>query len=212
MKSRRILKEIYVKIKPEIEEKLKEFENIYKSDEKTFMELIFCLLTPQSKAETCWNTVLKMKRKGFLKNAKIKDLIDVLKGIRFRNNKANYIVNAQKMFVKDGKIVLREVLNQYDDELEIREFLVKNVKGLGMKEASHFLRNIGKGQNIAILDRHILRCLKDFGVIKETPLSLSKNKYLEIEDRMRKFSEEIGIPISHLDFVCWYLKTGRIFK
>jgi len=83
---------------------------------------------------------------------------------------------------------------------------------MGYKEASHFLRNIGLGKDMAILDRHILKNLKAFGVINDIPRALSRKKYLEIEEKMRKFSHEIGIPISHLDLLFWSRQTGEIFK
>ena len=97
------------------------------------------------------------------------------------------------------------------DAIKAREWLVKNIKGYGYKEASHFLRNIGKGFELAILDRHILKNLVEFNVIDGIP-ALTKKKYYEIEKKMKEFSERIGIPMAYLDFVLWYKQTGRIFK
>ncbi|MBU1630565.1 MAG: DNA lyase, partial [Candidatus Omnitrophica bacterium] len=100
------------------------------------------------------------------------------------------------------------------DRTEMSEaILIPNgVKGIGYKEASHFLRNIGLGENIAILDRHILRNLKELGVIKEILSSISKKKYLEIEGKMKEFSVSANIPMDHLDLVFWYKETGEVFK
>jgi N-glycosylase/DNA lyase len=86
------------------------------------------------------------------------------------------------------------------------------VQGLGYKEAGHFLRNIGRGDNIAILDRHILRHMIQYRMIQKIPGSLTKRKYLEIENRLRKFSNRIGIPMAELDLLFWYRSTGEIFK
>jgi N-glycosylase/DNA lyase len=83
---------------------------------------------------------------------------------------------------------------------------------LGYKEASHFLRNIGFGENLAILDRHILKNLVLLGVIESIPKGIIKNKYLEIEEKMAKLSKKIDVPMSHLDIVLWYKETGEIFK
>ena len=88
----------------------------------------------------------------------------------------------------------------------------QNVKGMGMKEASHFLRNIGFGGELAILDRHILKNLVAVGVIPEIPKSLSPKKYLAIESAMLEFSRSMGIPMDHLDIVLWYKEAGAIFK
>lgn len=96
--------------------------------------------------------------------------------------------------------------------MSLRKFCVEKIKGIGFKEASHFLRNIGFGQNIAILDRHILKNLKLYNVIDVIPDNLSEKKYLEIENKMRGFSKKIGIDIEHLDFVLWYKEAGEVFK
>jgi len=79
-------------------------------------------------------------------------------------------------------------------------------------QASHFLRNMGFGENIAILDRHILKNLMLLGVIEEIPHSLSKKRYLDIERRMRIFASKIGVRMSHLDLVLWYKEVGEVFK
>ncbi len=104
------------------------------------------------------------------------------------------------------------MLTQQKNVFSKREWLVKDVKGIGYKEASHFLRNIGFGKQIAILDRHILKNLKLYGVIGDIPKMLSRKKYFEIEKKMMDFSKEIEIPMSHLDLLFWYKETGEIFK
>jgi len=81
-----------------------------------------------------------------------------------------------------------------------------------MKEASHFLRNIGLGKDLAILDRHILKNLKEYGVINEIPKSITKKVYIAIEDKMREFSKRINIPMDELDLLFWSKETGIIFK
>ena len=95
---------------------------------------------------------------------------------------------------------------------ETREWFVKNVKGLGYKEASHFLRNIGLGKNFAILDVHILKNLKRYKVIKKIPPSISKKTYIKIEESVREFSGRINIPLEELDLLFWSHETGVIFK
>ncbi len=197
---------LYYLIKDEIASKLKEFEKAGKSEEKAFKELIFCLLTPQSKAETCWNAVENLFRKGVILKGDFDEIVNELKGVRFKFNKARYIMEARKFF---GEILRK--INELESA-EAREWLVKNVKGMGYKEASHFLRNIGKGYELAILDRHILKNLTFFKVIDKIPSVLTKKRYIQIEEKMRKFAKRTGIPMAYLDFVLWYKQTGRIFK
>ncbi len=209
-----IIVEAYSKIKSDIISKLSEFRNIWKekNDIIIFKELLFCLLTPQSKAENAWEIIKNLEKKNLLFEAKENILKDELRMVRFRNNKARYVRKAQKLFVKDGKPKIVDELEKLESPLEAREWLVRNVKGLGYKEASHFLRNIGLGEELTILDRHILKALLKFGVIKSLPKTLTRKKYIEIEKNMRDFSNKIDIPLSHLDFVFWQIQTERIFK
>lgn len=94
----------------------------------------------------------------------------------------------------------------------MREWLVGKVLGIGMKEASHFLRNIGLGKDLAILDRHILINLKEYDVIKEIPRYITRKVYIDIEDKMKKFSKLMSIPMDELDLLFWSKETGMIFK
>lgn len=208
------IKKIYSIKKNEISSRLKEFENIWsdRNDKEIFTELAFCILTPQSKAKSCWDAIVKLKDQNLLLKGNSEQIKQILNCVRFKNKKAQYLVNARKLFMKDGRVSIRPFLNMFADIYECREWLVKNIDGLGYKEASHFLRNIGLGEKIAILDRHILRSLNKLGIIEEVPGSISRAKYMEIEKIMIEFSKQIDIPLSHIDLLFWYKETGEIFK
>lgn len=207
------LQSLYRDRKDAIQKRLSEFREVMKwSDEDVFGELAFCLLTPQSSAKVCWDAVTKLKQQTLLIKGEPAQLEPVLKQVRFGESKARYIVEARDMFTKDGRVLIKPRLLSFYNPFELREWLVENVKGLGYKEASHFLRNIGLGENFAILDRHILRNLANLRVIPEIPVSLTKKRYLEIEERLRRFAMEIGIPMADLDLLLWSKETGWIFK
>jgi len=202
----------YKEKKKHIKKRLKEFRDLYGSkDEDIFAELCFCLLTPQSKAVYCDKAVKDLKRKGLLLKGSRRVIKTRLKGVRFPNNKAAYLIAARRIFRNGKNVNIKSKLGS-DDIFKTREWFVKNVKGLGYKEASHFLRNIGLGKDIAILDVHILRNLKKYGVIKKTPPSVTKKTYLSIENKMRAFSQMIKIPLEELDLLFWSSETGLIFK
>ena len=192
------LASIYLPIKPQIESRLQDFSRIWKqaSEEELFRELVFCLLTPQSKARTCWRAVERLERKCMIKEAGPEEITRELVGVRFNLRKGDYICLARSRF---SSCSLRDTLAGFSDAFAAREWLVANIKGLGYKEASHFLRNIGLGGDLAILDRHILKNLALLGVIDEVPASPSKKLYLEIEKKMIDFSREAKIPMPHLD-------------
>ena len=183
-----------------------------KDDTTLFSELAFCLLTPQSKAQCCWDAIRSIQRHDLLLSGTENDIKRKLHRVRFHNKKARYLVEARVLFQDSNRLSIKAPLRKFSDVYECREWLVRNIKGIGHKEASHFLRNIGLGKDIAILDRHILRNLVRLGIIQDVPASLSKKNYLEIEQKMSQFAREIKIPLAHLDLLFWYKETGEIFK
>jgi len=197
------LEKVYNEKKLDIIKTLESFRK--KSKKLVKMELVFCLLTPQSEAKKCWSAVKRIEKENFPSEEKI--ILKCLDGIRFKFKKANYVKQALENFDSTYRRIKKE-----KDYFKLREYLVKNIKGLGWKEASHFLRNIGRGDNFAILDRHILNCLKRYNVIKKNPLNISKRIYFKIENKMKNFSTRLKIPLSHLDFLFWYIEKGEIFK
>jgi N-glycosylase/DNA lyase len=205
------LMELYIPVKGQIESRLNEFHQIWEtgSDEDLFREMVFCLLTPQSRARTCWAAVERLIERSLLAEGEACEVQELLIGVRFNERKADYLCLAREMFSKRS---LRSTISSFNSPFIAREWLVQNVKGLGYKEASHFLRNIGLGKDLAILDRHILKNLRLMGVIDDAPKSLSKRIYLDIEKRMTAFSKRAGIPMDHLDLLLWYKEAGEIFK
>jgi N-glycosylase/DNA lyase len=212
-KSVQELQTLYGEKRDAIQTRLNEFKQILKrSDDDVFAELCFCLLTPQSSAKTCWAAVSRLKERSLLLKGTANEIQPQLNDVRFGDSKAKYIVGARDLFTKDGKLYLKPHLSSFANLFELREWMVENVMGLGYKEASHFLRNVGLGEEFAILDRHILRNLKRLEVIPEVPVSITKKRYLEIEEKLRHFSREIGIPLADLDLLFWSRETGWIFK
>ncbi len=201
------------KIKNLIQKRIKEFKKIGKSSpNKIFKELCFCILTANFSAERGIEIQQKIGD-GFLTLGE-KSLAMKLKelGHRYPNTRAKYIISARK---RKDEIIRRvkfavERSRPSANEFEIREWLVKNVKGLGYKEASHFLRNIGY-ENVAIIDFHILDLLERFGIINK-PKILTKGKYLDIEEILRKIAHATDLTLAELDLYLWYMETGKILK
>lgn len=207
------IKEILDIIKTDVDKRINDFKSLWKkADEKRlFQELAFCLLTPQAKAQNAWKTVLILSDKNLLFNANENQISVYLNYVRFKNNKARYIVKAREQFF-DNSQGIRKTLSNFDSVNEKREWLLKNITGYGLKEASHFLRNIGFVDDVTILDRHILRNLINYNIIDEIPKSLTEKKYYEIENKMKHFSNEINISLGYLDFIFWYKSTNTLFK
>ncbi len=187
-----------------VERRMKEFESMRKeSNEKIFEELAFCILTANSSAmmgikaqEEIGKGLVYLSQEELQK--KLKNT-----GYRFWRIRTKYIIEARWLIPK--------IKNLFDmDEFKAREYLVKNVKGIGYKESSHFLRNTG-AKNLAIIDRHILRVLHSYGIM-EIPGYLTPKKYIEIEGKERKIAKRLNMSIGELDLYLWYMKTGKILK
>lgn len=206
------LKKFYQDRKKEIKNRLNDFRrNFEKDDLDIFSELCFCILTPQANAVKCDAIIKKLKDTRLLFKGTKESISPHLKGARFINNKAGYIVDARKTFKTNGEFCVKKYIDD-KDVFKTREWLAGNVKGFGYKEASHFLRNIGLGRHLAILDVHILKNLKKYGAINEIPKALSKKQYLKIEEKMKEFARDAGIPFDELDLLFWCKETGFVFK
>ncbi|MEK6890971.1 MAG: N-glycosylase/DNA lyase [Nanoarchaeota archaeon] len=195
-------------IREVIDKRVEEFNSFKnKTSKEIFSEMCFCFMTANFSA----NGGIKIQNavgEGFfvlpedLLAFQLKTL-----GHRFPNARARFVVEARRYMNN-----IKDILEEFKSDFERREFLVKNVKGLGYKEASHFLRNIGYG-DAAIIDFHIIDLLvKENLVERPKSKSLTKNKYLEIENVLRDLSDKTGIGLGELDLYLWYMETGKILK
>jgi N-glycosylase/DNA lyase len=196
----------FVERKAAINKRITDFAAV--APHEYFYELVYCLLTPQSSAVNAEKAVERLRNAGL--HCRDVDPVDVLcqkdHYIRFHNTKARHIQQAKEQLAR-----IQSALNNGSSTEELRAWLVKNVRGLGWKEASHFLRNIGH-RDLAILDRHILRNLKRHGVIRSLPATLTPKRYLGIERKFREFSRAVGISLDELDLLFWSRETGQILK
>lgn len=142
------------------------------------------------------------------------DLTRALQGVhRFPSARPGYIVVTRDYLREDCGMRLRDRLGRFDDRLERRDWLAGEgrIKGLGYKEASHFLRNIGFS-GYAILDKHVLRSLSELGVIDSPKPPTTRARYIETEERLKRFARKGRIDFDELDLVLWSMKTGEILK
>ncbi len=179
---------------------------VKRPEEDWFSELCFCLTTANSSAMMGLKVQGALGFEGFYElpqkklTARLKSL-----GYRFYNKRAQYIVGARRHFG------IKEKLQEFGDDRAKRDYLHENVKGYGLKEASHFLRNTGH-DNCAILDRHIIRLLHEHGMIPQVPDAITEKNYFGIEQVLDKFASEAKMNHSMLDLYLWYMKTGKVLK
>ncbi len=201
--------------KDDINNRLEEFKKVLDdSDERIFAELSFCICTPQSKATVCWKAVESLMKNNLLYTGDVEQIKPFLNAVRFCNDKAKRIVEARNFFTNNGKFDIKKKIVMFKNSFQLRDWLKENIKGIGLKEASHFIRNIGFDyeNQLAILDRHILKNLRGLGVIEETMNISTMKKYFEVEEKMRNFAEKLDMTLYELDLFLWSKETGMIFK
>ncbi|MEM2447503.1 MAG: N-glycosylase/DNA lyase [Candidatus Bathyarchaeia archaeon] len=193
-------------VKKLVDMRMEEFkQNGGKASREIFKELCFCILTANFNAERSIEIQKKIDD-GFL-TLPISQLTEELRklGHRYPQTRARYIVEARRY--ADS---LKDVISRFKDSSLLREWLTKNIKGIGFKEASHFLRNIGYS-DLAIIDFHIINILSKYG-LTDRPKTMTKKKYLEIESILRKIAKLSDISLAELDLFLWYLETGKVLK
>ncbi len=208
------LKSDYRKKRRAISRRLSEFKAVRKGgDRAIFEELCYCILTAGSSAKMGMRTVAALK--DLLESGSEQELQQRAREhrVRFWRVRPSYIFRTREYLKETCGLKLGGLLNSFAGPQERRDFFARNksVKGLGYKETSHFLRNIGFS-GYAILDKHILNSLREMKVIDRKAPPASRAGYLEIEKKLQDFAEEIGINMDHLDLLLWSRKTGEILK
>jgi N-glycosylase/DNA lyase len=196
-------------VRKRIDSRLKAFESFRtKGTRHWFSELCFCILTANSKARNAYNIQGELGARGFCEctAGDIRRCIQKHRH-RFHNNKTRFIMEARDHI--DIKAKIQQLVHE-QDEFAAREWLVKNISGLGWKESSHFLRNVGY-KNLAIIDRHVLNVMDQYGLARK-PKALTKKTYLKFESILQKLADRLNMTQAELDMYLWYMRTGDVLK
>lgn len=201
---------------PQIRARLAEFRDIWESgsDERLWEELVYCIFTAGASARMGLRSVEAVRH--LLASGNREEMTAALTQAgahRYPAARPGYIVVTRDYLQEDCGLRLRERLEGFTDAHARRDWLARTrgIKGLGYKEASHYLRNIGfKGY--AILDKHILRSLAELGVVESPEPPPTRARYLETEERLKEFARQVRIDFDELDLVLWSMKTGEILK
>jgi len=208
------LKLAYIEKRAEIRKRLDDFSQIINSadDNQLFEELAFCICTAGASAKMGLKSVDAMR--DALPTGSLNKLRKRLDGVhRYPNTRPAYIVHTREYLKNKHDFKIKELLISFNDAIERRDFFAmnKNIKGIGYKESSHFLRNIGFS-GYAILDKHILNTLYELNVTKSPKPPTTRDKYLYTEKKLKEFATNLGIHIDELDLLLWSEKTGEILK
>jgi N-glycosylase/DNA lyase len=201
------LEGLYSEQQQAIRQRLAEFAAV--PEEQWFYELCFCLCTPQSSAVHAFAVQKELQSLDFLREGQ--DVLHVLRDpacyIRFHNTKHDRLHAAREHWSELHAMIAAQSMSIY----ELRNQLAERVNGFGLKEASHFLRNIGR-RGLAIIDRHLLTNLVRCGVYQDTPSVSTASKYHTVERAFQSYCHEIGINMDEVDLLFWCAQTGHILK
>jgi N-glycosylase/DNA lyase len=173
-----------------------------KNLEEIFYNLCFCILVPQTRFSTVLATIDVLKEKKFYEKLfHPEEIAELIKHVRFKNRKSIYLSDLDDK-IKPFWTTLETLQQDKGSSRTKRSWMISNVRGMGMKSASHFLRNLGV-EDLAIVDTHILKYFD----IKD-----KKFNYLEVENRMRASARILGLTVAVLDALIWkyYSKTDWV--
>ncbi len=195
--------------KYKIDKFLESNKNNHNDKDRIFFELMFCISVPQTKAPATRMAVKRMFENGIIYTGNEKQICESLSCVRFNDAKSKRIVEARQNF----ETVYAKINELKTRPLELREWVVENVKGIGWKESSHFLRNIGLGEDLAIFDVHILRTMQTMQLIKsnngEPITSATGKRYLEYEKIFQDLSKKYNLNPAHMDIAIWLMCSGN---
>ena len=182
------------------------------SEDDLWRELVYCILGSRVKFEVVHAAVERMDGLCLLshsrRNARFdeyeEDTVAALSGgYPFYRVRANHIRRAAKrLYRSQGSI--SQLLDGAGNVRSARRLLAAEVAGLGPKQASLFLRNIGYAKHIAVLDIHVLTYLSWIGLADTSLKTVSTlDKYEALEDAFVKRSYTFGISPDQFDLAVW---------
>ncbi len=182
-------------------------------------ELVACLLGSQVRAESADAAVSRLSSAGLLYDDRWRrrdaafeadvaaELANRRSGLagetsyRFPQMRARQLAQ-MRVVLRSEPLTTR--LASCRDIRAVRAGLVRDLPGIGPKQASMFLRNVGKSYDVAILDVHVLKYFHRLGLLPEHKLAISTLKlYEKAEAVASRYAIQCGHPVGFLDWAIW---------
>lgn len=194
------------------------------SEARLWEELCLCILSSRTRFELASEAVARLKRRGVLRRLRVRpnnvsfsDVVAILRGgggpkshqsrsLPFWKTRSHQLVWAARLLFGDGGPRLKPLLYRWSDAVALREYLVKDVPGIGMKQASNFLQTVRFSKDLAVIDTRILAFLRDELMVADVrPSQLGRERYLQLELRMQRLASANGMDMHRLDGIVWSL-------
>jgi N-glycosylase/DNA lyase len=197
-------------------------------EQTLWYELVACLLGSGVRFEDAVCATRRLKRSGVLRSHDCgrslpqfeKRVAEVLVApctrndgcigrYRFPRRRAELVRMAASAIYSSGRS-LRALLKNAKDSRHAREVLVSTVPGIGPKQASLFLRNVGFADDLAILDVHVLRYLSwmSGATLGRRPNMSNLRRYERHEKRLSHYAREANVAVGDMDVAVWV--TARV--
>jgi N-glycosylase/DNA lyase len=196
------------------------------SEEQLWAELVGCILSSQVRHESCSAAHERLTKLGLLDIKRIEDfdqfycdmhdalsrpfsytdnLFSFTGKYRFPKTKSEQIVcTAIRLFHNTEAKGLSILLQESPDFCSARRKLITLCRGIGPKQASLFLRNVGFSGDIAVLDAHVMRYMEYMKLLDCPRLTLSSMRnYEKGEHTFRCHAWSVGFTPAVLDTAIW---------
>jgi len=172
--------------------------------------LLFCILSSQVRATTATHAVQVILGEVpfFEESLSSVDVYNRLNSIlrrgdvrhRFPETRSQQIANSWFAFaqVKDE---FYGYLDSFSAEKDARVAVAERFPGLGFKQASMFLRDVGYSARLCVIDTHILWYCERMSL----PLqgALTTKRYLEVEEHLLALADTFGVAPNVFDSAVW---------
>jgi N-glycosylase/DNA lyase len=202
---------------PDIQSYVK--KSVIFDERKMWWELSCCILSSQVPYPLAVAAANAIDEHGYLykeicpHKPLVSRLIDVLgKPLSVENKMRSYrfpIARAHQLAATHSTVLrdatsLKALVSSFSNPAKGRDWLVKFAPGMGPKQASMFLRNVGVSYELAILDRHVLSYMSALGIYSGKSFSISGlTQYSHHETALREHARELDCPVGLLDWAIW---------
>lgn len=181
--------------------------------------LVSCILGSQVRYEMAYTALERIENTGLLTDewwcndrdnfeAKVFEVLSVNTHqshkkwcYRFPKSRAHQLEETRKTIAKRP---LFERLYNNSDPKNIRKELISDIPGIGPKQASMFLRNIGISYDLAILDTHVLRFMHMQKTLYLKQMNIGTLSAYERTERIaQNYANSLGYPVGYLDLAIW---------
>lgn len=206
-----------------------------KGERKLLSELVLCILSSQEKYEVALGAMKMLQKDNVLKipqnRIELKEIKREIKRtlsrpirfnyngkgysrrLRFFNKKCDYIIQTvQNIYLND--LTIKEILSSKCCIQETRNQIINYSIGLGPKQASMFLRNVGYHSELAVLDKHVIDYMKMMGMTTTSTTGFSNIRQYQIAElRLKSYAETYNVSLLHLDMAIWTtMRTLKTWK